>query len=341
MVQDCTENKVYYPYLDLLKFVCCIGIVAIHAQPHNDLSEGGRAIVEKIISLPVPLFFMLSAFLFAGKIKFVKEDRIYIKKFVKRLFILYLLWTVLLAWSWLPPFIKKFPDDWVAYLPLRFIVGAPLGSWFLVSLIYGMLMVYVCNRWLGKCVTTFLFVGIEFYFRSMQKGLLPDTLGLDYKGAIFSTALSPLVALAPIQIGLLLSFFQKGKIKSFDLFNTKTLLMKLMLIITLLSIYVLIAPYSFCIALLVEATIILCSAVEYNNAHPYSGYDYSTLRKMSIIVYFTHFVVCQFFNYMGVRGYIDYTQGLSVFITALVFCCVFSYTIVLCSKRYYWMKYLY
>lgn len=204
MLYSYINHKVYYPYLDLLKFVCCIGVVVIHTQPHSDLPEWGREIVEKIISLPVPLFFMLSAYLFAGKIKFAAGDGIHIKKFVKRLFILYLLWTVLLIWSWLPPFIKYFSDDWLTSLPLRLICGAPLGSWFIVSLIYGMLVVYACNKWLGKCITTFLLVGIELYFRIVQGGLLPDTLGIDYKGEIFSTALSPLVALAPIQIGLML-----------------------------------------------------------------------------------------------------------------------------------------
>ena len=335
MLYSYINHKVYYPYLDLLKFVCCIGIVVIHTQPHSDLPEWGGKIVEKIISLPVPIFFMLSSYLFAGKIRFAAGDGIHIKKFVKRLLILYLLWTVLLVWSWLPPFVNTFSDDWLTYLPLRFICGAPLGSWFIVSLIYGMLVVYACNRWLGKCITTFLFVGIELYFRIVQGGLLPDTLGIDYKGEIFSTALSPLVALAPIQIGLLLRLVRQ------NFLIERILRIKFILILTLLTIYVLMGSYSFCVALLVQAVIILCCAVGYDSRHPYSGYDYSMLRKMSIIVYFTHFVICQLFNYMGVRGYIDYTMGFPVFVTALVFCCAVSYVIVLCSERYNWMKYLY
>ena len=41
-------QKKYYPYLDLLKFICCIGIVGIHTWPFYYAAEPLRDWFERL-----------------------------------------------------------------------------------------------------------------------------------------------------------------------------------------------------------------------------------------------------------------------------------------------------
>lgn len=50
-------QKKYYPYLDLLKFVCCIGIVGIHTWPLFYAVEPLKDWYEKLCPVFVSIFF--------------------------------------------------------------------------------------------------------------------------------------------------------------------------------------------------------------------------------------------------------------------------------------------
>ncbi len=89
-------QKKYYPYLDLLKFVCCIGIVGIHTWPLFYAVEPLKDWYEKLCPVFVSIFFVVSSMLFWQKIEFNNNDWSKLGHFCKRLLILLACWSVLL-----------------------------------------------------------------------------------------------------------------------------------------------------------------------------------------------------------------------------------------------------
>ncbi len=69
--------------------------------------------------------------------------------------------------------------------------------------------------------------------------------------------------------------------------------------------------------------------------------DFSMLRKMSIIIYFTHFAFATGFRFLYEREIISFQFGFIEFGTAIVFCIILSYFIVKKSEVYPMLKYLY
>ena len=82
-------QKKYYPYLDLLKFVCCIGIVGIHTWPLFYAVEPLKDWYEKLCPVFVSIFFVVSSMLFWQKIEFNNNDWSKLGHFCKRLLILF------------------------------------------------------------------------------------------------------------------------------------------------------------------------------------------------------------------------------------------------------------
>ena len=172
------DSKVYYPYLDMLKFLSCMFIVCIHTKLGAFFPSNLSKLLGELCNSAVPIFFIVSSFLLWRKIKFRSSDLGVIRHFVKRLAILYGVWTVVLLPTWFLGFLGKHPDDWLFYLPIKlFVWGAPHGSWFIVSLIYGFLTVYVCNRYLGRYISTAIFFIVYFYIRLCFNGSIMDPLG--------------------------------------------------------------------------------------------------------------------------------------------------------------------
>ena len=178
--------KHYYPRLDLLKFLCCVGIVSIHTKPYFYCDATISGMMQFLGGLCVPLFFMVSAFLCWSKITFdFKTDSRVLKRFVLRLFILYIAWSILILPSWFVGFYHRYPEDWLLWLPVKvFVTGAPHGSWFIMSLIYGTLICYVLNKYLGKIVTTILCFTVTFYINMVFHGM-PDYLNVYYQLYMF------------------------------------------------------------------------------------------------------------------------------------------------------------
>ena len=85
-----------YKSLDIAKFICAILIIILHTAPFSSYSKiltfGFRNIVTVIA---VPFFFATSGFLLFKKVESL-EDRArdsYIKKYLSRLIIMYLIWS--------------------------------------------------------------------------------------------------------------------------------------------------------------------------------------------------------------------------------------------------------
>ena len=323
----------YYPYLDLLKFLSCLAIVSIHTKLGVFFPNWLNKIIGELNNSAVPIFFIVSSFLLWKKINFDSADTGVIKHFIKRLTILYCIWTVVLLPTWFLGFIGKHPDNWLLFLPIKlFFLGAPHGSWFVISLIYGFLAVYLCNRYVGRYVSTFVFFIVDIYIRLCFNGTLQDPLGIYYNHEEFSMWLSPFVSLFPLQIGYWLAKchpFRWGVQHC----SCLVFCMVILRYVNTFGVVDVLLQYVFIIM-----SVLLCS--QFN---PKKGniHDYTSLRKMSIIIYFTHFIVDICFRELAKKQYISYEGGLREFFLTLVLCSAFAYFIVRMQRRYKWLKYLY
>lgn len=176
-------QKNYFPYLDLLKFISCIGIVGIHTWPFFYAAEPFNEWYQKICPTFVAIFFVVSSLLFWQKIEFTKNDLGKLRHFCKRLVILLGCWSVVLLPHWLSKFIRHNPDDWYLWLvPQILTTGTAQGSWFIMALIYGIIICYLLNRYLGKHIAFAICTFVWLYFSLVLGKYIPDFLGIYFQG---------------------------------------------------------------------------------------------------------------------------------------------------------------
>jgi len=326
-------KKVYYPRLDLLKFLCCVGVVSIHTKPFLYCADAASEIMHFFSAMCVPLFFMASAFLFWRKINFdFANDAGVLKHFVMRLFILYVLWSILILPSWLIGFYHKYPGEWLYLLPFKFLVtGAAHGSWFIMSLIQGILLCYVLNRFLGKIITTILCFAVTSYINFVFHGM-PDYLNVYYQYKIFDIWFSPFNAILWIQLGYLIHV----------LFNIRRPPMfKMCWIVFFLGGAAYMAKdvqyINFIIDILFRFFVLYFCIVPMEKGM----LDFSTIRKMSIIVYFAHFVFVILWRVLVEKKILSYEYGLQEFSVVLFSSICVSYVVVKLSEKIKFLKYLY
>lgn len=87
--------------MDLLKFILCFCICAIHIQPFPENTAVGNVVIQNGISrVAVPLYFMSSGFLFFRKVDRNNVDFGKVKQYSFKLFRLLGLWTFLTFVGW-------------------------------------------------------------------------------------------------------------------------------------------------------------------------------------------------------------------------------------------------
>lgn len=198
-----------YDSLDLLKFIMCLMIVAIHTQLFP-------MILYPWLRLAVPLFFITSSFLLYNKIKMNKnQEKEIIKKYVIRQLKFYLFWFIILL-----PITIYFRLEWFGNGLLVGIIrtitntlfsSTFIASWFIVACFEGVIIFSILSKKIGK---KFLFVGLILYFiccfKSSYFTILDDStiiykLVFNYERFMPSFVFSFPVALIYIFIGKVFS----------------------------------------------------------------------------------------------------------------------------------------
>lgn len=124
------SKKIYSLYI--IKFIFSFFVIALHSFYLFDNPIANITILQKIFHVAVPFFFITSGYLLFIKIKLPldKDAKIRIKKYLYRIFFLYLLWFIL-------------------YTPLA-IYGAHIGN-------------VKTNEFIIYTIRKFLFVGESYY----------------------------------------------------------------------------------------------------------------------------------------------------------------------------------
>ena len=291
--------------LDIMKYVMAIIVVAIHTRPEYSFeSETVRALFESVYSIAVPYFFIASGFLLFRKIIFPlnSEGEARILAYIKRIFKLYVIWTII----YLPFTFYGFYKDSVS--PLKSIiifirnvafVGENFMSWplwYLLALIIAVCIIYVLMKyrfpmlWIVGLSILVAFIGYILDYCN-ENGIMQTITDL-YYSIFLKTRNGFFVGFLYVSLGMFLAKTKKISLGAFAC----------CLIIGLIG-YAFHLP--FFNVLVVLGLFGISVSIRLEKVNPRVSCRF---RKMSTIIYFTHMIfVAPLLLWFG------FTQGVSLF----------------------------
>ena len=290
-------NKKKYAAIDIAKYVAALLVVCIHTYPFIDISETFNTYWMHIVCrLAVPFFFTVSGFFFFRKYEDGQDENNLenLKGFIKRLLIIYGIWTVI----YLPYTIINYISagaPWYAVLGWirdALINGSYYHLWFFPALMIGTFIVYELYKREGLINTikiAAILYGIGYFINiyasiweslpivSILYGFIIKLMGTARNGFFFAPIF--------IALGLLLARTKRlpnktsalGFGASFVLLAVEVLLYgKLGLLHDLSSMFLLLVP-----AVYFLVNWLLTVKMPYKK-------QYAILRKDSLLIYTSH-----------------------------------------------------
>ena len=138
-----------YKTIDLAKFICAILIIVLHTAPFSNYSKALTFGFRNIITvIAVPFFFLTSGFLAFKKIDSFEEKKKYVFSYLKRLAVMYMVWSAL---YFVFVLIKWTRNGFSIYSVLEYIKdfffeGSYSTIWFLPALFTATLLVYFLRK---------------------------------------------------------------------------------------------------------------------------------------------------------------------------------------------------
>lgn len=309
--------------------------MGIHTWPFYYAAGPLRDWFGRLCPVFVSIFFVVSSMLFWQKMEFNNNDWGKLGHFCKRLLILLGCWSILLLPHWLPKFIKHNPDDWYLWLvPKIFTTGTAQGSWFIMALIYGTIICYLLNRYLNKHFVFALCVFIWLYF-SMVKGLyINDFLCIYLQGSGDGFHLDSFYLPTRSLFWIEAAYYLLPKLKSK---NVPTAALVAISGGAILAEFF-VSEYVFVLnALIAICMPTICAKI----ASDAKNTSYVFLRKMSIMIYFIHFVPVTVFHVLADKHLIPYEYGAIEFLVVFAFASTCAGLIVWASNKFKLLKYFY
>lgn len=159
MEQNVLSKRENFNAVDVAKFLLAFCVISIHTCYNFFENSIANAIVGSvIIRLAVPFFFVASGFFFFrdiifenGRIKKCPENRAKLFSFLKRIFLLYLIWAVIyFIWEFFSYLDFGLPVSALlkGYFASFFLVGFAPPFWYLLFMMYAIMVLYVLLRFL-------------------------------------------------------------------------------------------------------------------------------------------------------------------------------------------------
>lgn len=316
--------------VDLFKFIAAILVIAIHCHPLNDYPAADYYSISLISRIAVPFFFVFSSYMF-----FLKDRPISV--FIKRILILYCVWFVIeLPFVYYRFFLGNTIVDGLLALTKAFFLSSTFyASWYLTATWIGMLVVYLLAKYTNKYLL--YLVGIGCAFLSVSNSMYANiSSGQGWQNFIGVTtwlmASNSFIAAIPYCI--------LGRIiatnKSAFRLNKPWLLLPLMMLAVVevyfcRSYYNVTDSYYMLYPLSIVLTVILIS----HNV-PIGENTSRMLRNMSILVYLIHPIIIHILMFFKIQE-----AGMLLYVITLPTTLALSYLIVVMSKKFPILKYLY
>ena len=162
------QKKNYYA-LDVAKFFCAVLIIAAHFAAERGNFSGLVDYLFSVYIFAVPFFFTCSGFLFfnnLNKYESKEEKFAYLKKYQKRLWIMYGCWSlvyfVYVVFYWIKKDIFGFPQ-FLKYLHMAVTIQTYSTIWFLPALAIGIAVTYYLVTRFSKKTVLIITAGLYLF----------------------------------------------------------------------------------------------------------------------------------------------------------------------------------
>lgn len=320
-----------YTTVDLFKFIASIMVVAIHTQPYisNALADYW---ITSACRIAVPFFFVVGSYFYFSSNKPIWN-------YIKRLWVLYLVWFVIE----LPSIYERFFIGTPFFKGMIYFIRGLLlnntfyASWYITASWQALLITYL----LAKRSTVLLYIiGILCAFLSVSNAMYAHFFDNDiwnsfthYTNMCFAS--NSFIAAIPFCIIGRFIAIHREKILTHK--RAFAFCLGAFIILGCIEVFYC-KPYyeitdSFWLLYPIALTLVVL-LISYNI--PINEEASRILRKMSILVYLSHCIVIRL-----IKGLFDIDSGLTLFLSTALITIVISYLIVLLSKRIRILKYLY
>lgn len=169
------EKKTSFASIDIAKFLLSFFVIAIHTSFLKTIfPKFNYILTSKIFGVVTPFFFITSGYLVFRKIHLPLEDkdRCYIKKYIFRIFKLYVIWMILYFPIAIYGMLKEeisFSSFMISWIRKFLFVGEGYYSWslwFLHGLFFSMLFIYFLLKYVGP--KEILILGILVFLFGIQ-----------------------------------------------------------------------------------------------------------------------------------------------------------------------------
>lgn len=341
-----------YNSIDLFKFICALLIIIAHANPFDDYSKILSFGVRNIVCvIAVPFFFVASGFLCFRKVELLEgeEKKNYIKKFLKRILLMYLLWSaiyfVFVAINWINNGFTIYSV--LEYVRDFFFEGSYQTIWFLPALFSATLIVYLLRKKLSYkqifiiSLPFYLFtlLGSSYYGIAENIPVIRDIYNVYYSvfetikngvcfgfiyvtlGALIATNIEKIKISKKINIALIIVFYILLAIEEFVVahfnWNSRSVDTVIMLL-----------PLSFFIF-----TFVL-------NLELKDRKVYGTLRKYSLLMFLSQRIPLTIFE-LCLGNTLLVTNSMIYFVSILLCTLLLSFIIIKLSDKYTKLKVLF
>ncbi|MEF9967171.1 MAG: acyltransferase [Longicatena sp.] len=343
------ERKKYYA-IDIAKFMSAFFVICIHTGPLLDISREANFVLVQILSrIAVPLFFIISGFLFFQKIDLHRvwndyDNIVILKHYLFRLFKIYCIWTIL----YLPfTYLLWQAGDGITmtsilhYVRDFFLTGSFYHLWFLPALMLSVSLTYFLVAKLN--VKKAFWIALLLYIIGMFGNVYPNLVeNIPVVNTVFKAYLSLFsttrngIFFGPVFVAMGAIFaIRKNYIQNYVimiafvislvlLFVECFLLRNAGLMRDLTSMYSMLVPCVACLFLLLT------------RIHLQPREVYKSMRVMSLLIYVSHIM------FVTVILWIQPTMN-SLLVYILVACSsfIFSYFIEKASHKFIILKQLY
>ncbi len=283
--------------LDLMKFIAAILVVSIHTKPllsfNEDISFG---FISSIARIAVPFFFMTSGYLFYSKIRKQQGNNQYVAKYLYRLILVYLFWSIVYFVYHAYNIYAEDQDivhSLLIFVQNFFVDGSHFHLWYFPALIFAIALFYLLSRMMP--VQMILAISFVFYliglFGDSYGGLIEGNSALSgildgYESIFVSTRNGLFFGLFYVSLGAFMAIKQAAIKPSISAVLCCVSLAGLVIEFYVLNTYT--EPVDFNMMLfLIPSTYFLVHFL-LNMKWPDWNLDYRLLRDSSVLIYCTH-----------------------------------------------------
>ncbi len=334
-----------YDGIDLMKFIASIFVVAIHTGPFADINPMLNTIVcEGIARLGVPLFFLASAFLFYSGGN--REGKVV--KYLKRMGIRYLCWfLIMLPITIYDRFIVStysLPITIIRFIRSFFVTSTFSGSWFLVSCAFCVILFAFIDKLDKKTghILTIILSSCSYLicvFTSAY-GALIERIGLSdvynlYEMIFANPYTSFLVGIPYFAVA---RYLVNNDLKIKHIKPLAAISVVLLVLEVVLTLRFNLHKTTDCYFMLLPCAAMLFSLIKNATINIKSA---STMRKMSTIIFFSHFIWLFALRVIGAVLNIE-LMNIMVFLITLILSLLTAKVIMLSNQgKFKWLRYLY